>query len=75
MRSYLVGAFSDRSILEQEKLIAASVDEFIQLVGIRGSQTGGFNMSTTLESLTFDITGDLSFGATFGALKSGKGTY
>ncbi|KAI1480593.1 cytochrome P450 [Daldinia eschscholtzii] len=70
MRNYLSGAFSDRAILEQEKIVAASVDEFIRLVGVLGSQIGGFNMSTTLQSLTFDITGDLSFGTTFGALKS-----
>ncbi|OTA68015.1 benzoate 4-monooxygenase cytochrome P450 [Hypoxylon sp. EC38] len=69
MRNYLAGAFSDRSILEQEKLVAASIDEFIRLVGTLGSQTRGFNMSTTLQSLTFDITGNLSFGTPFGALK------
>lgn len=72
MRTYLAGAFSDRSILEQEKLVADSVDEFIHLVAVLGSQTGGFNMTTTLQSLTFDITGNLSFGTTFGALKSGR---
>ncbi|KAI6081132.1 benzoate 4-monooxygenase cytochrome P450 [Hypoxylon rubiginosum] len=72
MRTYLAGAFSDRSILEQEKLVADSVDEFIHLVAVLGSQTGGFNMTTTLQSLTFDITGNLSFGTTFGALKSEK---
>ncbi|KAI1803849.1 cytochrome P450 [Daldinia bambusicola] len=72
MRNYLAGAFSDRAILEQENIVATSVDEFIRLVGVRGSRKGGFNISTTLQSLTFDITGDLSFGKTFGALKSEK---
>ncbi|KAK6955044.1 hypothetical protein Daesc_002674 [Daldinia eschscholtzii] len=70
MRDYLSGAFSDRAILEQEKIVTASVDDFIRLVGVLGSQIEWFNMSTTLQSLTCDITGDLSFGATFGALKS-----
>ncbi|KAI1097171.1 benzoate 4-monooxygenase cytochrome P450, partial [Jackrogersella minutella] len=72
MRNYLAGAFSERSVLEQEKLVAASVDEFIHLVGVLGSQSGGFDASTTLQSLTFDITGNLAFGEPFGALKSEK---
>ncbi|KAI2615921.1 benzoate 4-monooxygenase cytochrome P450 [Hypoxylon sp. NC1633] len=72
MRNCLAGAFSDRSILEQEKLVSTLVDEFIHLLGITGSRTEGVNMSTTLQSLTFDITGDLTFGTPFGALRRGK---
>lgn len=49
-----------------------SIDKFIQLVGVRGSRPNGLDISTLLESLTFDITGDLSFGEAFGALDSGK---
>ncbi|KAJ2996690.1 hypothetical protein NUW58_g893 [Xylaria curta] len=72
MRNYLAGAFSDRSILEQEGIVAASVDAFIHLVGVRGSRKEGFDVSKTLQSLAFDITGDLSFGEPFGALESEK---
>ncbi|KAI0861523.1 benzoate 4-monooxygenase cytochrome P450 [Xylaria cubensis] len=70
MRNYLANAFSDRSILEQEEIVAASVDAFIHIAGVRGSRKEGFNLSKTLQSLSFDITGDLSFGETFGALKT-----
>ncbi|KAI0425657.1 benzoate 4-monooxygenase cytochrome P450 [Xylaria sp. FL1042] len=72
MRNYLAGAFSDRAILGQEEFVAALVDVFIHIVGVRGSRKEGLNMQETLVSLTFDITGDLSFGESFGALKSEK---
>ena len=72
MRSYLAGAFSDRSIVEQEEIIATHIDKFIHVVGTRGSRSLGVDFSKLLESLTFDITGDLSFGETFGALDSGR---
>ncbi|KAI1348872.1 benzoate 4-monooxygenase cytochrome P450 [Xylaria sp. FL0043] len=70
MRNYLAGAFSDRAILDQEEIVAASVDAFIHIVGVRGSRKEGFSMSKILVSLAFDIAGDLSFGESFGALKS-----
>ncbi|KAI0197502.1 cytochrome P450 [Astrocystis sublimbata] len=72
MRTYLAGAFSDRSIVEQEEIVAESVDAFINVVGVRGSREEGFNLSRTLQSLSFDVIGDLSFGETFGALQSEK---
>ncbi|KAI0529939.1 benzoate 4-monooxygenase cytochrome P450 [Xylaria digitata] len=61
MRNYLASAFSD-----------PSVDAFVSLVRLLGSRKEGFNVSKTLQSLAFDITGDLSFGETFGALQSGE---
>lgn len=72
MRSYLSGAFSDRAILEQEDLVAKSIDKFIRLLDIRGSGENGVDMSTMFESMTFDIAGDLAFGEAFGALDGGK---
>ncbi|KAI1381694.1 benzoate 4-monooxygenase cytochrome P450 [Hypoxylon crocopeplum] len=70
MRGHLASAFSERAIVEQEELVAASVDKLVRLVGIRGSQEKGVDMSTIFESMTFDITGDLAFGEAFGALDS-----
>lgn len=70
MRNSLAGAFSDRAIVEQESLVATSVDKLIRLVGIKGSTEKGVDISTLFESMTFDITGDLAFGETFGALDS-----
>lgn len=72
MRNSLAGAFSDRAIVEQESLVATSVDKLIRLVGIKGSTEKGVDISTLFESMTFDITGDLAFGETFGALDSGE---
>ncbi|KAI1802364.1 cytochrome P450 [Daldinia bambusicola] len=68
MRSTLAGAFSDRAIVEQESLVATSVDKLVRLVGIEGSTERGVDVSILFESMTFDITGDLAFGETFGAL-------
>ncbi|KAL7628294.1 hypothetical protein AAE478_002494 [Parahypoxylon ruwenzoriense] len=72
MRSYLAGAFSERSVLEQEPIVTASVDKFIKLIGVRGSEPGGIDFPATLQWMTFDITGDLSFGQAFGALDNEK---
>ncbi|KAF2962750.1 hypothetical protein GQX73_g10822 [Xylaria multiplex] len=60
------------TILEQEGIVSDSVDAFVRLVKLFGSRKEGFNISKTLQSLAFDITGDLSFGETFGALQSEK---
>ncbi|KAI0418208.1 benzoate 4-monooxygenase cytochrome P450 [Xylaria grammica] len=72
MRDYLSNAFSDRAITKQEATVASLVDKFIQRVGELGSQRESLNMMTTLQSLTFDITGSLSLGASFGALERDK---
>ncbi|KAH6658724.1 putative cytochrome P450 [Truncatella angustata] len=68
MRSYLAGAFSERSVLEHEYLVSESVDKFVRLVGTKGRSPAGFDISALLEMLTFDITGDLAFGKSFGCL-------
>ncbi len=72
MRRHLSHAFSDRSLTEQEALIAQTVDKFVRLVGQRGSGEAGFNMGKGLEMMTFDIVGDLAFGETFGGVDSGE---
>jgi cytochrome P450 len=71
MRSLLAGAFSEQSVAEQECLVAVLVDRFIQVLGVRGSEPSGVDITETLKSLTFDITGDLAFGESFGALEKG----
>ncbi|KAI1205728.1 cytochrome P450 [Annulohypoxylon truncatum] len=72
MRRHLSHAFSDQSLREQEVLIAKTVDRFIEVVGERGSQSGGFNLGKGLEMMTFDIIGDLAFGETFGGVDSDR---
>ncbi|KAI1142966.1 benzoate 4-monooxygenase cytochrome P450 [Hypoxylon sp. FL0543] len=68
MRNQLASAFSERAVAEQEELVAFSVDKLIRQLGVRASGQKGVNVTTLLESMTFDITGDLAFGESFGAL-------
>lgn len=69
MRKYLSHAFSDRSLSEQEFLIAGVIDSFIQQIG--RTEPGGLDLSAAFGRLTFDIIGSLAFGETFGGVESG----
>ena len=71
MRKYLSHAFSDRSLKEQEDLVAEVVDLFIQQIGMHGNCDEGTDMVMWFNLTTFDIIGSLAFGETFGGLESG----
>ncbi|KAL9016827.1 MAG: hypothetical protein Q9185_005824 [Variospora sp. 1 TL-2023] len=67
MRKYLSNAFSDRSLKEQEYLVADVVDQFIGQIGKEGTPTGkGINLVSWFNLATFDIITNLAFGETFG---------
>ncbi|KIA75976.1 cytochrome P450 [Aspergillus ustus] len=68
MRRFLAHAFSDHSLLEQEDLIAKTVDRFIEQVGVRGEK--GFDFCKGADMMTFDVIGDLAFGETFGGVET-----
>ncbi|KAI0136086.1 benzoate 4-monooxygenase cytochrome P450 [Hypoxylon sp. NC0597] len=68
MRNQLASAFSERAVAEQGEIVAASVDKLIRKVGVRGSGEKGVDMTALFEQMAFDITGDLAFGESFGAL-------
>lgn len=70
MRKYLSHAFSDRSLIEQEELIATVTDQFIGKIGERGAE--GLDFSQEFEMMTFDIIGSLAFGENFGGVESGQ---
>jgi cytochrome P450 len=72
MRRYLSHAFSDRSLSEQEELIAKSIDKFVGKLGAAGAKSSGFDIGKGYEMMTFDIIGDLAFGETFGGLEKGR---
>lgn len=72
MRKYLSHAFSDRSLSEQEEMIAGTILNFVHLAGERGQQEGGWDIGKAYEMMTFDIIGDLAFGELFGGLEGGK---
>lgn len=70
MRKYLSNAFSERSLADQESLIAEIIDRFIvQIGGERGRQ--GVNMVQWFNMLTFDVIGSLAFGETFKGVETG----
>lgn len=71
MRKYLSHAFSDRSLKEQEGLVAEVVELLIQQLGVHASEPKGADLVMWFNLTTFDIIGSLAFGESFGGLKSG----
>jgi hypothetical protein len=71
MRRYLSNAFSEKSMREQETLIAKEVDMFVEQLGKAGRGQDGTDLHVWLNMTTFDITGSLSFGKSFDALHNG----
>jgi len=69
MRKYLSHAFSDQSLLDQEDLIAKTINRFVEKLGSRGSNSVDIGLG--FEMMTFDIIGDLAFGETFGGVETG----
>lgn len=59
MRKFLASAFSDRSLREQEYLVAQVVDRFIDQMGSLRASKDGVDMTTWTNLLTFDIIGEL----------------
>ncbi|KAK3386864.1 putative cytochrome P450 [Podospora didyma] len=73
MRRLLSHSFSQQSLSEQESLIAKTIDKLVlDVVGTRGKQQSGFDISRSFAMMTFDIIGDLSFGETFGCIENDK---
>jgi len=70
MRKYLANAFSDRSLKEQEYLVAGVIDRFIGQIGSHGSDR--INLKTWFNLMTFDVIGELAFGKSFGGVESGE---
>lgn len=70
MRKYLANAFSDRSLKEQEYLIARVIDAFVEQIGKHGRDR--INLTTWFNLMTFDVIGELAFGKSFGGVEGGK---
>ncbi|KAI9685123.1 MAG: hypothetical protein M1822_004710 [Bathelium mastoideum] len=70
MKKYLSHAFSQRSLSEQEPLIAEVIDKFIEKLGSQGS--AGLNIVQWYNMVTLDIIGALAFGEDFKGVDSGK---
>lgn len=72
MRRYLSYAFSDRSLKDQENLVAEVVDLFMKQLGEYASGDEGADIVIWFNLTTFDIIGSLAFGESFGGVQSGK---
>lgn len=73
MKRNLSSAFSTKALKEQEGIVAAHIDHFIERLGtIGGHKTGGLDMSKWYEMVAFDILGDMAFGQSFGSVDSGS---
>lgn len=64
MRKSLSAAFSTKALTEQEHIIQQSVDDFIRVIGAKGT-TKALNMSDWFEMISFDILGEMAFGESF----------
>ena len=71
MRKYLSNAFSHRSLVDQEDLIQAIIDKFMERLLGFAVEGRSFDIVQWFNMLTFDIIGDLAFGETFGGVESG----
>lgn len=72
MRKYLSNAFSDRSLKEQEYIIASIIDKLVSQVEARGSGRDGIDLTLWFNLMTFDVIGELAFGKVFGGLDAGR---
>ncbi|CAG8952979.1 hypothetical protein HYFRA_00003168 [Hymenoscyphus fraxineus] len=73
MRRMLSSAFSQRVLLEQEKLVAMTIDKFVTILGEKGGKASqGLNMTKWYEIVGFDILGEMAFGESFHGLENGK---
>lgn len=70
MRKDLSHAFSQKSLSEQEFIIAQVVDRFIGQIKSKTNEV--LNIVQWFNMVTFDIIGDLAFGETFAGIETGK---
>lgn len=72
MKKSLSGAFSTKSLMEQEEIIKSCVDAFVTRIGKDGGPgSRGLNMTKWYEMVSFDILGEMAFGESFHCIKNG----
>lgn len=78
-RRLLSHVFSERALLDQERIIVGHIDYFIRRLREErlpatgsGRESGKVDMRSWFNYLTFDITGDLMFAETFGCLENNE---
>ena len=70
MHRYLSAAFSERSLKDQESLIASVIDQFIEKIG--EPCRNPIDITRWFHLMSFDVIGELSFGRSFGGLEKGE---
>ncbi|QSZ37630.1 hypothetical protein DSL72_008729 [Monilinia vaccinii-corymbosi] len=73
IRKSLSHAFSAKALRLQEEVVVEYMDLLVSQIYQRKDDENGLNMSEWYNWLTFDIIGDLAFGESFDAVKSGEG--
>ncbi|PHH78242.1 hypothetical protein CDD82_3154 [Ophiocordyceps australis] len=72
LRKLLARGFNDAAIMSQESVIANQVDLLMARLSEHASRSQPVNMVEWFRFTTFDITGALTFGYSFGCLESQK---
>jgi cytochrome P450 len=71
MRRFLSHAFSQRSLSEQESLIADVIDKFVEQLDGKARDGTAIDLSKWFIMMTFDIIGELAFGESFQGIETG----
>ncbi|KAI8931178.1 hypothetical protein NX059_011530 [Plenodomus lindquistii] len=71
MRRMLSAAFSQRALYEQEAIVSATIDRFVEIIGER-SKIEALNMTKWYEMVGFDILGEMAFGESFHSIENGQ---
>ena len=71
MKRSLLGAFSTKSLREQESILHECIDKFIIAIGVKGQLEQGIDMTEWFEMIAFDVTGEMTFGESFGCIEKG----
>lgn len=70
-RRAMAHAFSATALKEQEEYIGSHLDVLLQRLREHAAKDEAFDITRWFNYLTFDIIGELAFGASFGCLESG----
>jgi cytochrome P450 len=72
MRRFLSHAFSQRSLAEQEPLIASVIDTFMRALEAKAKEGTVLDIAEWFNMMTFDIIGELAFGESFKGVETGE---
>lgn len=72
MRRFLSHAFSQRSLVEQEPLVASVVDGLMRTLKAKAEEGTVVDLTKWFGIMTFDIIGELAFGESFRGVETGE---